>query len=244
MTAGLFLKNEAGGIQIDETYPSVGLIQSGNLTIQTINHSGWSSSFGYDEHGAIITVTGTRPILALGGDYFCGIKSTVDNGDGTWTFQVCAEVAANGHDVPYYVFDNATLVADEGCGLLVWNAAGELVFASSQKPMRLIDIKTGSLPSGWSNSANTYANSWVYETSRTYAFAPLSTGYRYRWVFPNPGQPVEQWFEAFYGAKRIAGGIQAQIAGLLALTASNKDSQAGDFETQNYGFLIFDVTNY
>jgi hypothetical protein len=244
MTAGLFLKNDFGGIQIDETYPSIGLVESGNLTIAKINHNNWTDTGGSYEYGATVSIAGTFPLLALGGDYICGIKSTVNNGDGTWTFQVCAEKAANSQAIPYYIFDNAKLIADEGCGLIVRNAAGELTFVSTQKPMRLVDITSGALPSGWSNNVNTNkrVSTWTYTAGRVYAFSPLATAYRYYWAFGTGA--FESWSEYFYGAKRIANGIQAEARMLLGLSGSNHDSQVGDFETQNYQFLVFDVTNY
>lgn len=241
MPAGLILINESGAIQIDEKYASIGLIQSGNLLIQTIRHNNWTGS---DEHGATITVAAKFPLLALAGGYFCGIKSTKNNGDGTWTFQVCAEAAAGGQTVPYYVFDNATLVADEGCGLIVRNADNELVFVSSQKPMRLVDIVSGTLPANWSSASGNNQQTWTYQTGRSYAYTPLTTAYRYFWAFAPNGQPIESWSETFYGAKAVANGIQAQRTNLLALTGSNHDSQVGDFELRGYRFLVFDVTNY
>jgi len=243
MSAGLILINESGAIQIDEKYASIGLIQSGSLLIKTIKHNNWTPSAGTDEHGATITVAAKFPLLALAGDYFCGIKSTKNNGDGTWTFQVCTEPAAGGQNIPYYIFDNATLVADEGCGLIVRNVDNELVFVNSQKPMRLVDIVSGTLPANWSSASGNNQQTWTYPAGSNYAYMPLTTAYRYMWAFADSG-PYESWSETFYGAKAVTNGIQAQRTNLLSLFGSNHDSQVGDFELRGYRFLVFDVTNY
>jgi hypothetical protein len=240
VTAGVLIINDDGDILIDKDYPSLGLASKGNLSIAEIDHSNWT---GTEEHGASLTVTGANPILALGGAYYSGIKAMTKSGS-SWTFEVRAESAANGHTIPYYVFDNAKLV-DEGFGLIVRNSSGDIVYSSSQKPARLMAIKEGTLSAGWPNAAAPQSpQSWAIGAGRTYAVTPLETASYYHWYFTTPDQPFEQWVETIYGTKATSNGVAAAGFTNLNLTGSNHDSEAGEFEADKYQFLIFDVTNY
>jgi hypothetical protein len=243
MVAGLQIVNDYGTVQIDENYVCPSLVASGTLTCHTYSHDNWTKAGGSDETGATLTVTGTQPIVALAGDYYASIKSTTQSGS-SWTFEIRTEPDAKDHAITYYVFD--TVLSDaSGVGLIVRDAAGNITYSSNLKPMRMVDILSGTLSSGWVESENDPydAQSWTLPAGRSYAFVPGIVASYYHWKFADTG-PFETWIEHMFAAKPVAGGLAAARVPLLDLFGSNHDSESGLYDRRDYSFLVLDVTNY
>jgi hypothetical protein len=146
MPVGLQIKGSHGFTQIDSSYRNLVLVDQGSVT----------SSTG----GSLVKAGRTTPILAikptfLGGGTKAAVISGLDITGSTYTWYV-----ANG-SCDYWLFDVAPVRA-HGAGLRVFNPAGDVVFDSGYKPLRVIgvydhtpqlgaadvDHSVGSLPAG------------------------------------------------------------------------------------------------
>lgn len=231
MPAGLQIFNDAGVYQIDETYINYVLISKGTATTNSAspNYSFSARPIYYVE----ITATGrTAPILALKGTYgdaVCVVGGSVS--DGTWKWRVAA--SDNGISFDYYIFDVAPLSSDN-FGLQVFNTAGDPVFHSSQKPLRVAGTFTSNgeiLP-----YANT-GNQQDFGTSRTWAAVQLYAGNGEN-ELEEGGEVNYAWWEGVYSH---ANGIGVGAV-LTRLTAG---SGYGAFSPWRFSvWLAIDVTNY
>lgn len=163
MPTGLQVLNDSGDIVIDEEYRSFALKSSGSATMGSTDIGGTAAIYTVD-----ITVTNcTTPMLALKAANYVSVLGVNVSGS-TYTWTVSSNVASFSFD--WWCFDVAAVPADT-FGLAVYNAAGELVFHSSSKAMRVVR----------SDDAGTGGTSGIALTSgRTYAVIQGSNGFRNR----------------------------------------------------------------
>lgn len=138
MAYGLEIRNTNNIIQIDDTNPGLGLVQSGELYTN-------SYSIGKLWVRSVVVNNATDPIIALRGDGPLAISGRVVSGS-TVTFYV---LGAQNTRFNYWIFDKYP--ANTGnYGLEVYDSAGNRTFASDYPPLRVVDFTnfTQTLPSG------------------------------------------------------------------------------------------------
>lgn len=231
MTAGIQIFNNAGVVQIDEAFINYVLISKGTATTNqgSPNYSFSSRPVYYVE----ITATGrTAPMIALkaakGAEVFV-VNGSV-SGD-TWKWRVVS--GYNGGSFDYYIFDLAPVSADTS-GVAVFNAAGDPVFHSSQKPLRVGGVYTSE---GLIFTYYTDLNQADFGAGRTWAGVQLFIG--------NGENEQEEEFNTRYawweGVYSHANGIG--VGGILTrLVSGSGDGVVNPWNLSVW--LAVDVTNY
>ena len=149
MTAGLFIRNDSGNIQIDENYMNFCFKQKINVD--------WPAS-GSGFMTKTVTFTGSESAV-------CAIKMSrlgssnlnmptavilkATRSGTTWTVTIGgnnnSSTAGGDAVATIYVFD-VNLTNSERCGLMVWNADGDVVYHTSNRPLKLVDWSSSMAP--------------------------------------------------------------------------------------------------
>lgn len=188
----------------------------------------------------VVSYTGganSKPLCApqLSGASFMLLTTERVSNTWTWTFVSTAAVSTS---VPYLVFDIAS-GAGVNYGLEAWNAAGELTFASYEKPLRIRTLGIGTM-SGFPFSATITGDSgrvYVGITGRFSGFVEIGLGS----VFDK---------EALrgYGLFVSSGTTSIALSGLLHSRGPDEDPgtlTAADEEFfGEYQVALVDVTNF
>lgn len=127
MPTGFQSITDAGIVQIDENYSALSLSQTVVISVRPK----FNPVTYYD-------VIGDNPIVFLGdtgGRYIVGM-SRKNMGNGTWRFGFMSSETAS---VRLYFFDKGPVISGT-TGLQVYNAAGELVYDSSNPIMNLVNV--------------------------------------------------------------------------------------------------------
>lgn len=231
MPAGLQIFNSAGVLQIDETYVNYVLVASGNATTnQSSPNYSWSSRAIYYVE---ITATGrTAPMLAIKADQ--GDEVAVINGSvsgGTWKWRVIGNFSSSNFD--YYIFDVAP-VATDTFGVAIYDADGDPVYHTSQKPLRVGGVFTSD---GTILPYPTYDNQADFGTGRTWAAVQLYAGNGEN-ELEEGGQYNYAWWEGVY---THANGIG--VGGIFTRLVSGSGYGVVNPWNQSV-WLAVDVTNY
>lgn len=242
MAYGIRIVNDAGTVQIDETYAALCLLQKGTATfVQQPLPDHASGSFSKNEQQASITVTGANnPVMAIRSDYYCNIVGRTDNGGGSWTFLVDGEPASSGQAFDWYVFDNQPKITSE-YGFAVKNAAGQLVFSMDSPPMRFTDLFAANCGTFTDSDNNANPQTFSYAAGRTYAFIPGRIANRYAWM-PQSNQQVK--YLQLCGGKSVSGGIGTARMIAYSYVFSNTSTPNKGWHFEDYDMLVIDVTNY
>lgn len=230
MTAGLQVRNNAGVLQVDETYVNYVLVASGTSSGATLWYAGGGSNppaVYYTD----ITVTGrTAPMIAIRAGFgVVVLRATVSGG--TWTWRILRNGTSN---FDWFVFDLASVESAATFGLEVFNASAQRVYHSSQKPLRV----AGEFGYGDGDGFAIDSVPPVYLTAgRSYAIVHLSMGSG-QWLQEEPGDQRASWysgFEAGSGYIRYARVLYAYSSGFTSGTVDEAVFASG---------LAVDVTNY
>lgn len=229
MPAGLTVYNDAGYIQIDETYKNLALVQKATVATTTSLASASSAA-------SQVTLTFTnrsKPILFFRGSVKIANMAMAVSGT-TYTYYV--QVAgAVGTTFDYYLFDEPVL-QNLKVGLEVYNSAGQLTFESGQKYIRVVDfIKNVAATSGTSTT------DYTYTAGRTYAFGFASMGYLSLYITPGPGGlPAGSVNNYLVGGLSITDGVRIGSFNTYRQTYTG----SGVTYAVNANILIIDVTSF
>jgi hypothetical protein len=211
--------NDAGSLQIDETYSNLFLHQRG--TVATTN----ALLFGISIVDFTIPNCRYMPVLFVN----CNVsaKVAVLSMSGTTANCRASAFGSVGTQLTYYAFDRAPNVAVANYGLQVFDAAGNITFDALRSPMRIVG--SFSAP-GNSGSSGTYAS------GRTYAVAVTGGS----WLFPVPGgggQPDG------YTIQKLFGSVNGATVGVGPRQVAS--GQGGSFNQVRDGWVnVADVTYY
>jgi hypothetical protein len=231
MPAGIQIFNDSGVLQIDETYINYVLISKGTATTnQSSPNYSWSSRPVYYVE---ITATGrTAPMIALKASQ--GAEVFVVNGSvssGTWKWRIVG--GANNVSFDYYIFDVAPVSTDT-FGVAIYNAAGDPVFHSSQKPLRVggvFESEGTILPYG------TSFNQSDFGAGRTWAGVQLASGNGENEIEEGDDTRYAWWEGVFTHANGLGvGGIYTR------LVSGSGDGVVSPWNLSKW--LAVDVTNY
>ncbi|HCC4915132.1 TPA: hypothetical protein M5Q67_006140 [Pseudomonas aeruginosa] len=163
MPAGLTVFNDNWTFQINEDYSNVQLKSKGTFTV-----SSPTAKYTYSYKG-VLFVEGDNPevyVTGTGSAYIgVGLKERVNNG---WNFTIYSSTKVT---FTYYVFDT-NLPPAGTFGLQVFKENGSLVYDSSWRVLRIIDVFTLGYPS----SQKTYTSGRVYAARLSYSRQNLVQG--------------------------------------------------------------------
>lgn len=233
MTAGLWIKNDSGTIQIDETWRNYGLRAKGTVT--TTSDSTFTTSL------FTITVAGTNPLIAIYSTTNWIILQVTKSGSNTVFTGLCSGAA--GTSITYYWFDVMTAVSGQTDGLNIWNEAGQLVFTSARPPLRIVDFLSGTVTASALSTSTTLVNT-TYTTGRVYAVIPSLIGTRnFGQATGGTGPGVK--FMLYNQSNRfrsITNGVATCDAPIQA--PEGPSSQTWAYHYPDWGGIVVDVTNY
>ncbi len=224
MAYGILLENSYGTVQIDETYRNLVVVDSGTET------PGNASGLGGTGNNSILWrksfANVTTPILAVyGSGTTTNVVTTcrsIKSGSSITYDVYCDEDCTS---INYFLFDVASAPTDI-FGVQVYNASGDSVFHSSQKPLRVAGLISGN----WRNGTT-----WpTLSTDRVYAIATAQYGHEEHNVGPHYS----------YNMVACSSNLANPIRPYLMRLAQTRNYNDYNPPATNYGFLIVDVTNY
>lgn len=221
MPEGLEVYNDNGVFQIDGNRRNFQLKQSGSGTCNTSETTGGRTRY----YTTIAVTSSTAPLFFIGGNTnVCGLYGISVSGS-TWTFQIVSNT--NGATFNYWVFD-AQDTAPDNFGLEVWNAAGQRVFHSGGKPLRIVGVQNG-------------ATTVTYTAGRTYAVCQTSSGFQVDFFDFDPNDDVHQ-YQAFYQGSQISGTTVTTAISIYEIYIAS-DPPPDPYYDAPF-FIIADVTNF
>lgn len=214
-TQGMQVFNSGGSLVFDTNVGPFVLATKG--TISATNSAGAQYTYTY------ATTSGVHPVLAISCSgnvgFFMYCVSQTGTTTVTYTYTIWIDAICT---ATIYVFDKAPAITVTG-GLAVWDASGNVVYSSSQKPMVVKASVVG--------TNSTLPSTITGVTGRTYA---IVTGRVCFWQFPSPG------FDYHWALFHVNG---------TAITAT--DVNLGTFAgrimppaPQDFSYLVVDVTGY
>lgn len=227
MTTGLEIFNDIGNTILDADTENFVLAAKGTCTL-----SGTPTGFTTPTvlYNGTINVTANCPILALtaNGPINLAILASSLSGN-NWTFFVSSTNASNGAVVSYYLFDQASNnTPADNFGLEIFNAAGKLVYHTSQSPLRIVDVMNGT------------SHNNTYTPGRTMAVAQMSYSAGVSVSGPFGGKFTHI---ATYSTFSVAGNLANSLSTIYQNVQNT--SSAGAIPTQGVAqYLVVDVTNF
>ncbi|WP_211440914.1 hypothetical protein [Collimonas humicola] len=226
---GLTVYGDAGQVQIDHNYFNLAM---------TVKSSGSFSPSDASQYSILtVTVPAEIPIIAWVSTFPVGLKSQVNNGNGTWTFVLVCASAYNGYGITYFVFDRPG-GATSNWGLQVFDANGKKTFDSGYKYMK---FRGNCLYQGY-NASNATASLTGLPAGRTYAATMAKGGMSYFSFFQNNTGNGASWdcLIWLYAIMPTSDGCAMSQINVREFTAGS--SQTSPFQT-GLGMVI-DVTGY
>lgn len=151
MPAGAIVYNDSGYLQLTDAFKNFVLVAKGTVAL---DGAAWSPTLGggtysYGAH-ATISVPNTHgyaPLLAFRCNAYIAIFRTQLVG-GNWVFDIVSQLGGFRTDtIEWFAFCGTPNVAPDNFGFEVRNAAGELTFHSSYKPLNVKDYRAQALGS-------------------------------------------------------------------------------------------------
>lgn len=166
MVTGIKIYNDAGTVQIDESYRNV--CYAGKVSVSL------SHGIGIAYHD--VTVAGPRVLMCMeSANYSPFLFNTTFDGT-NWTYRWGFNYLGGSYptsDTAYaWIFDYLTSPPSDTTGIKVFNAAGEMVFHSASKPLKIVSVQTH--PSGYSGTGG-----------RRYLPLVMLNSYYTQTIFPN-----------------------------------------------------------
>jgi hypothetical protein len=209
MATGVKIYNDASTIQIDETYRNVCLISKQSI--------GLTHSFGtvYVD----ITATGPRALVCMESANYVPILANVTfNGTNwvwRWGFYYLGGAYPTSDTAYAWIFDYLVTPPSDTVGLKVFNAAGEMVYHSASKPLRV--ITTLGHNTGYTGTAG-----------RKYLPLIMANAYYTETIFPN----TTGYTIGMQASGNVIGSMPVPLSPAVATGA-------------NYGqYAVIDVTHY
>jgi hypothetical protein len=224
MSVGLEIRNDSGVLIISQAFRNYHLIEKGTFVIPA-GDSVVGGTFVFSRSGR------TFPVLAIRAPALVGSNEQVVSG-GTITRTFSTPLLAASVTVEFWLFDVLS-TPPATFGLEVYDAAGNLAYASGQAPMRIVGEV---VMSAYTNTSGTFG------AGRTYAAVQTFAGF---------AQDNTETVPDFFVTKRIVG--MASWSGTAITCRRNftqtkirefdEDIPGFSYETQPPRWLIVDVTN-
>jgi hypothetical protein len=177
MPAGFQVIGDHGYVQIDENYFNMVYKQKGTVAtfVDTYNRATMSYT----------GVTGSTPMVFVKSSNSAFVALlTVSQSGNTFTYEYAADRATT---ISYWIFDKAPAASSTTGGLEVLNSSGELVYSSSQVPLKIVQVAAvssgtpmgtdlGSGPGGSGAYANTLSQPRVEVSSGIFKVEGVITG--------------------------------------------------------------------
>ena len=140
MTAGIYVRNDFGSLQIDQDYQSFALRQSGaiRMVLDNANHP-------QPVRVGSLTVGASLPLIAFnGGNHDVCMYWTKNNGNGTYSYGF-RSTSNDDYDLRWWQFDRAQHCPTSmpNAGVQVFLGDGSKAFDAGQKPMRIVGVMGG-----------------------------------------------------------------------------------------------------
>lgn len=228
MPAGLQIYNDAGFIQIDDSYKNCAFISKGTATTDLDIDSTEPTS------GVILSFTGrTNPMIAFRSSNLLSCIYLNKSGN-TYNWYVYVN-APLGTTFTWYLFDDP-VASGVNSGLQVFTASGVLTFESGQRYARVIDfIKDFKYGDG--------SPSYTYDSAKSYAFCFASPGLSVQRIPPGPGgTPPQRLYRWAQGARSITGGLAQGT--WRAWQSTLGGSGTGTTFISKTDMLVLDVTGF
>lgn len=215
MPAGIQIFGSHGVLQIDENYKNLVVVAQGSKAALD-----WASA-GVSYNVSIAVPNFVTPLIAFKSDEQVGLGYSSISGS-TWTFFFLTN---NPAPMSYWVFDQSPAPSPGSIGFEVYNAAGERVFHSAQKPMRVVGVGAGTYPSG-----------------RTYATIRGDAGMSYTTIPSGLPFPEEYQYDSSIASAKVASNVVTLdgVTNGSALTIND----AGSYTSFVTPTLVVDVTNF
>ena len=233
MPAGLEILNDDGAYVLDHNIKNLFLSDSGTETSVADTETQLGTSM------VTITASGENPlpfIYSTATDGWMLWQTSKVGSTWTWTF---VSDAAVGTDVDYWIFDNAP-ASVPGAGLEVYDAAGDLTFASWAYPVKIVDVRNGDM-----GQSIAWADAGSYTAGRKYAFCPSKFA-----GFTKIGLGTIFGKEAMRGYGAVWRGTTSGIVGTTFQHSQGTDQDPGVLDPADeslydeYGVIVADVYGY
>ncbi|SEG59261.1 hypothetical protein [Bosea lathyri] len=168
MSAGLQIINDAGTVQIDETYK--------NLCFRERRAISLSHSAGNAYHD--IVITGRTVLVAMQSQYYAPFLLSTQFDGTNWTYRWGFTFLGAGYPSSgtayLWIFDDAPPNPDS-FGFEVYDAAGELIFQSNAKVLKISGVRGNA--SGFAGAAGRVLVPLILEASIYPVLVPVSGQY-------------------------------------------------------------------
>jgi hypothetical protein len=214
MPVGLQVFGSHGIAQIDENYKNLVVVAQGSKV-----SGDWVGGITYSL--SIVVSNFVTPLIAFKSDEDVGLGYSSISGS-NWTFVFLTN---NPAPMSYWVFDQSPSASPASFGFEVYNAAGERVFHSSQKPLRVVGVGPG-----------------TYASGRTYAAIRGDSGMS--WTTVPSGLPFpEEWqYDSFIPSAKVAANVITDAG--VQVNSALIINDAGNYTSNVSPTLIVDVTHF
>lgn len=215
MPAGLQIFGSHGVIQIDETHKNFVVVQQGSKV-----SGDWSFSGG-SYFTSVVVTNAVAPLVAYKSDAVVAFVHTSISGS-TWTFGFRSDTP---DAMSFWVFDEAPASSPDNFGLEIYNASGQRVFHSSQKPMKVVGTTTG-----------------TYASGRTYAVMVTTASYHQSSV-PS-GLPFPEEWQGYDSATGYNVNANLISEGSVTLFNGYTINEGGNYDDPAPSPIVVDVTYF
>jgi len=233
---GLQVVNDGGFVQIDSTYKNLGLLAKGSvISSGTPTQTGW--------YPAVFSVAvGATPIVAARpSSGYAVLVSTVLSGN-TVTYTYYCD--ASGTTLYYWVFDDPARGINDGSnyGLLVRNAASEVVFDSRLRYMRVLGFFSGN---------EYYAPAPPIDSGETFSYASsnlavVQSAFRHWWTGIALGSPPNSGYALLFMTGFSISGSNAtfKLCNVNTIYSNQGPITVEGNRIENYAYMVLDVSNF
>lgn len=215
MPTGLKVIGSHGVAQIDETNKNFVVVASGSKS------SGDWGVAGVSNFVQIVVTNAVNPVIAFRCTEQVALGYTSISGS-TWTITLLTNIPAA---LSYWVFDESPATNPGNFGLEIYNAAGQRVYHSEQKPLRVVGTGAGTYASG-----PTYA---VIRPDPGYAYTSTPTGLPF---------PEEYDFQGYLMSAAVNSNVISETG--VQVDNSLVSPDPGSYSGVTGATLVIDVTNF
>lgn len=228
MTAGLQIINSGGTYQIDENYRNYQILSTGSGSTSS-TYSADGITYKYTD---IVVSSGVAPMLGVKSTSFMVVIGVSKSGD-TWTFRVACETTQS---FTYFVFDLVSTTPGN-FGLEVYDAAGDLVFYSGNKPLRIVGIMD-------INDFELFEGSYTYTSGRDYCIVTVFNGFVSVPYGFNKETGIWDGASFFYtGTNTVDNVCSIELGNIPLGDVAGASSSGGEIGTLGKA-LVIDVTDF
>lgn len=230
MAYGLEVRNEAGTVLFDTNHFNYALAGIIPVTPDLPQMTG-------GDRVSSVTVGGSPqpPLVALQSPSGAAVIRTRPLGVNSWTVDIRSKGATPFTAYPFKRGQPQT----SGYGIQTFDENGDLVFSSYDRPLRILDVITGTDGASSSFASKT----WSYPSSKRVAFICCRwAGYRY---LRDIGGGLIETANVVCGLRNLNDyTLQGEHLKLWDFSAGSQGTQRYDLTQPNYQFLVVDITDF